>query len=173
MFEHSRCGYSPWSPGSLFCFLIQTSKVRLIPGYIIELVITEWSASRRLWLFNYHKTGVVYDLMHFALLLLTYLVFSAFRKEGGNLSAGRIAIQSLCAPQCGYFGKASFYLKWCVLTGWWLDAAHSKFEAKFYASSLPNQFSHIRLFMHCRTGTWSRFSDHWRPWCAHLMPLPL
>uniref|UniRef100_M8C139 Elongator complex protein 4 n=1 Tax=Aegilops tauschii TaxID=37682 RepID=M8C139_AEGTA len=27
------------------------------------------------------------------------------RKEGGNLSAGRIAIQSLCAPQCGYFGK--------------------------------------------------------------------
>uniref|UniRef100_A0A0A9G4H7 Elongator complex protein 4 n=1 Tax=Arundo donax TaxID=35708 RepID=A0A0A9G4H7_ARUDO len=29
------------------------------------------------------------------------------RKDGGNLSAGRIAIQSLCAPQCGYFEKAS------------------------------------------------------------------
>uniref|UniRef100_A0ACD5ZH33 Uncharacterized protein n=1 Tax=Avena sativa TaxID=4498 RepID=A0ACD5ZH33_AVESA len=27
------------------------------------------------------------------------------RKDGGNLNAGRIAIQSLCAPQCGYFGK--------------------------------------------------------------------
>ncbi|KAL6603773.1 hypothetical protein ACP70R_044134 [Stipagrostis hirtigluma subsp. patula] len=27
------------------------------------------------------------------------------RKDGGNLSAGRIAIQSLCAPQCGYFEK--------------------------------------------------------------------
>ncbi|KAM0878781.1 hypothetical protein ACQ4PT_034665 [Festuca glaucescens] len=27
------------------------------------------------------------------------------RKDGGALNAGRIAIQSLCAPQCGYFGK--------------------------------------------------------------------
>ncbi|KAL5200098.1 hypothetical protein ABZP36_021301 [Zizania latifolia] len=27
------------------------------------------------------------------------------RKDGGNLNAGRIAIQSLCAPQCGYFEK--------------------------------------------------------------------
>ncbi|BAF20075.1 elongator complex protein 4 [Oryza sativa Japonica Group] len=27
------------------------------------------------------------------------------RKDGGNAHAGRIAIQSLCAPQCGYFEK--------------------------------------------------------------------
>ncbi|XP_062229364.1 elongator complex protein 4 [Phragmites australis] len=27
------------------------------------------------------------------------------RKDGGSLTAGRIAIQSLCAPQCGYFEK--------------------------------------------------------------------
>uniref|UniRef100_A0A0E0LDU8 Elongator complex protein 4 n=1 Tax=Oryza punctata TaxID=4537 RepID=A0A0E0LDU8_ORYPU len=27
------------------------------------------------------------------------------RKDGGNANAGRIAIQSLCAPQCGYFEK--------------------------------------------------------------------
>lgn len=27
------------------------------------------------------------------------------RKDGGTLNAGQIAIQSLCAPQCGYFGK--------------------------------------------------------------------
>ncbi|CAL5053939.1 unnamed protein product [Urochloa decumbens] len=27
------------------------------------------------------------------------------RKDGRNLTAGRIAIQSLCAPQCGYFEK--------------------------------------------------------------------
>ncbi|XP_044428226.1 elongator complex protein 4-like [Triticum aestivum] len=27
------------------------------------------------------------------------------RKDGGNLNAGRIAIQSLCAPQCGNFEK--------------------------------------------------------------------
>jgi elongator complex protein 4 len=29
------------------------------------------------------------------------------RKDGGNAHAGRIAIQSLCAPQCGYFEKES------------------------------------------------------------------
>ena len=34
------------------------------------------------------------------------LSFFAFRKDGGSLTAGRIAIQSLCAPQCGYFEKA-------------------------------------------------------------------
>ncbi|KAE8792149.1 elongator complex protein 4 [Hordeum vulgare] len=32
-------------------------------------------------------------------------LFKHQRKDGVNLSAGRIAIQSLCAPQCGYFEK--------------------------------------------------------------------
>uniref|UniRef100_A0A0E0ACC0 Elongator complex protein 4 n=1 Tax=Oryza glumipatula TaxID=40148 RepID=A0A0E0ACC0_9ORYZ len=32
------------------------------------------------------------------------------RKDGGNAHAGRIAIQSLCAPQCGYFEKENQFI---------------------------------------------------------------
>nr|CAB3493059.1 unnamed protein product [Digitaria exilis] len=37
-------------------------------------------------------------------------------KDGGSLTAGRIAIQSLCAPQCGYFEKARRLNDWDMIS---------------------------------------------------------
>lgn len=134
MCKHSRCWHTQRPPGLLFCFLIQASKVRsgLDPMFkncfcwgISQHSCRNLSSPNNASIVQYKIVCATHSLC--LVLILNTSLYSTFRKDGGNLTAGRIAIQSLCAPQCRYFEKVSIYF---YNIHWLVTVVCGKFETK-------------------------------------------
>ncbi|PUZ36818.1 hypothetical protein GQ55_9G067500 [Panicum hallii var. hallii] len=61
-------------------------------------------------------------------------------KDGGSLTAGRIAIQSLCAPQCGYFEKDWDMIQFIRLLKVMVRSSNSVAVITFPSAVLSNSF---------------------------------